>query len=562
MATPTLEDLLKGRSASARRLIQAEYEKDPQQAIQDFGPQAASRPATLEEMLASETKAHGGSLTNSQRQAVVNQWNLQQGFNASTQQASGEQDYNNPNNPGGTFNPKAGPQVIQAGGKTSAPDQPALGTTDEQSVRIANTLATNADAAAQAAVKDAASVPGVTKQMVNSGLAAAGGKTANTAASSGGAGAGAGSGSSTAAGTSTGGGDYKTVKGVLNFQGNPFTGRYQGTYYANGKVETPDQIKQDFIAKYGQQAKFIMSVPELGGPGGLLDQAIKNDWGKDQFTTQFANTQWAQTHPGDIGLAEIKRISAPEQYNTDYNAAQTRIASIAKSLGMSLTPQQLGQQVDIKSTPALDQNAVDSGQDMTNWLMQHPNATDADITKQMANYGTIDPTTGPGGLIRQFSTNLQSLAQQYGVYGQFSPDGTSKNFEQKALEEAAGGANLNDPATMQKYEQMYKTAAINTYKPFADQINAGAKVSDLASPYVNTIQSLLEVSPADVQLGGATGYGAMVSKAMAGDANGTPTNLYDFANQVRSQPEWLKTQNAHTTILGGIDQLINKMGLG
>jgi len=526
MATPTLKDLLKGRSASARRLIQAEYEKDPQQAVQDFGPQAASQSTTLEEMLASETKAHGGTLTNSQRRSIVNQWNLQQNFNEATQQASGEQDYNNPSNPGGTFNPPA------AGASTKQPMTP-------QTVSGQSTIPTNLSASEKKAAGTPVATPPATPP-------------ASTPPAS----------QTPPAATSSGGGDYKTVKGVLNFQGNPFTGRYQGTYYANGKVETADQIKQDFIAKYGQQAKFIMSVPELGGPGGLLDQAIKNDWGKDQFTTQFANTQWAQTHPGDIGLAEIKRISAPEQYNTDYNAAQTRIASIAKSLGMSLTPQQLGQQVDIKSTPVLDQNAVDSGQDMTNWLMQHPNATDAEITKQMANYGTIDPTTGPGGTIRQFSTNLQSLAQQYGVYGQFSPDGTSKNFEQKALEEAAGGANLNDPATMQKYEQMYKTAAINTYKPFADQINAGAKVSDLASPYVNTIQSLLEVSPADVQLGGATGYGAMVSKAMAGDANGTATNLYDFANQVRSQPEWLKTQNAHTTILGGINQLINKMGLG
>lgn len=533
MATPTLEDLLKGRSESARRLIKAEYEKNPQQAIQDFGTQSATQATTLEEMLASETKAHGGTLTNSQRRAVINQWNLQQGFNEATQQASGEQNYNNPNNPGGTFNPPA------AGASAKQPTTPQ--TVSGQSVIPSNMTASE---------KKAAGTPVDTTTSGSSGAGA------------GGAGARAGSGSSTAAGTSTGGGDYKTVKGILNFQGNPFTGQYQGTYYSNGKVETPGQIKQDFIAKYGEQAKFIMSVPELGGTGGLLEQAIKANWNKDQFLTQFANTQWAQEHPGDIGLAEIKRISAPEQYNTDYNAAQTRIAGIAKSLGLSLTPQQLGQQVDIKSTPAFDQNAVNSGQDMTNWLMQHPTATDAQITQQMAKYGTIDPTTGPGGTIRQFSTNLQSLAQQYGVYGQFSPDGTSKNFEQKALEEAAGGANLNDPAAMQKYEQMYKTAAINTYKPFADQINAGAKVSDLASPYVNTIQSLLEVSPADVQLGGATGYGAMVSKAMAGDANGTATNLYDFANQVRSQPEWLKTQNAHTTILGGINQLINKMGLG
>jgi hypothetical protein len=355
--------------------------------------------------------------------------------------------------------------------------------------------------------------------------------------------------------------NYVTKNGVLSYNNNPFTGEYQGKYYANGKLETADQIKADFLQNYKEQAKFIASVPELGGPGGLLDQAIAQQWSPQTWDTKFAASNWALAHPGDIGLAEIKRISTPSEYNTEYNAAQNRISSVAASLGIKLTPAQLGQQVtDINSPVALDQNAVDSGQDMTNWLMQHPNATDLQIQQQMAKYGTIDPTTGPGGAIKQLSSNLQSLAQQYGVYGQFSPDGTSKSFDNYATQQVASGANISDPAIATTAEQMYKTAAINTYKPFADQINAGMKVSDLASPYVNTLSSLLEVSPSDIQLGSASGYGAMISKAMMGDANGQPTNPYDFANQVRSQPEWLNTQNAHQTILGGVNQLIAKMG--
>ena len=352
--------------------------------------------------------------------------------------------------------------------------------------------------------------------------------------------------------------NYTTSKGILSYNDNPFTGEYQGKYYSNGKLETADQIKSDFMAKYGEQAKFIASVPELSN---LLSTAIASNWSATQWTTQFANTQWAQQHPGDIGLAEIKRISTPSQYNTDYNAAQNRIAGIAASFGMKLTPQQLGAQVtDINTPPPLDQNAVNSGQDLTNWLMQHPTATDSQITQQMAKYGTIDPTTGPGGAVKQFSNNIQSLAQQYGVLGQFSPDGKSTNFDNYAIQQAASGANLSDPSVIATAEQMYKTAAVNTYKPFADQINAGMKVSDLASPYVNTLSNLLEVSPSDINLGSSSGYGAMISKAMMGDANGQVTNPYDFANQVRSQPEWLNTQNAHQTILGGVNQLISKMG--
>ena len=364
--------------------------------------------------------------------------------------------------------------------------------------------------------------------------------------------------STTPASTSAGG-DYTTAKGVLSYQGNPYTGQYQGKYYSNGKLETTAQIKSDFMAKYGEQAKFIASVPELGN---LLTTAIAQNWAPTQWATQFANTQWAQQHPGDIGLAEIKRISAPEQYNTEYNAAQSRIASLAESLGIKLTPQQLGSQVDIKTPPTLDQSAVASGQDMTNWLMQHPTVSDAQITQQMAKYGTIDPTTGPGGTLKQFSNSLQNLAQQYGVLGQVSTDGTSKVFDNLAATEAAAGGNISDPAILAKYENQYRTQAMATYKPFADQIANGAKVSDLASPYLSTYASLMEVNPSDIQLGALTGPGAMVSKALTGDANGQVVNPYDFASQVRSQPAWLNTQNAHATVNSAADYMISKMGMG
>ena len=358
------------------------------------------------------------------------------------------------------------------------------------------------------------------------------------------------------------GGNYTTSKGILSLNDNPYSGEYQGKYYTNGKLETTAQIKADFISKYGQQAKFIASVPEIND---LLTTAINKRWAPTEWAIQFGNTKWSAAHPGDIGLAEILRISEPQLYAVKYNTAQSHIASLAASTGMKLTPQQLGAQITdpTKATSvALDQEAVNGGQDLTNWLMQNPTASDTQIVQQMAKYGTIDPTTGPGGNIKTFSNNLQNLAQQYGVLGQVSTDGTSKVFDNLAVKEAASGANLSDPAVLAKYENQYRTQAMATYKPFADQIANGAKVSDLASPYLNTYANLMEVSPSDIQLGALTGPGALVSKALVGDANGQVVNPYDFASQVRSQPGWLNTQNAHNTLNSAADYMINKMGMG
>jgi hypothetical protein len=362
-------------------------------------------------------------------------------------------------------------------------------------------------------------------------------------------------------GASAGGGTYEMVKGRLTYQGQDYSGEYQGKYYNQGKELTPAEVKQQFLSQYAEQAKFIQSVPELSN---LLDKAIANNWSSTEWATQFAGSQWAQAHPGNIGLAEIQRISTPEQYNLNYNQAYDKASTLASQLGIQLTPNQLGKKIDssaIGQVQNVDQDAINKGQDITNWILQNPNASDQQIQQRMAQYGTLNPQA-LGGTIKAQSNALQTLAEQYGVLGQYAPAGTSgagtNYFDQYALKMAAGAAGYDQNTA----GQQFKTAAMATYKPYAEQIANGAKVSDLASPYINTLSSLLEVDPSNIQLGSATGYGAMISKAMMGDANGQPINPYDFASQVRSQPEWLNTQNAHQTILGGVDQLIQKMGLG
>jgi hypothetical protein len=362
-----------------------------------------------------------------------------------------------------------------------------------------------------------------------------------------------------AANISTGGGTYEMVKGRLNYQGQDYSGEYQGKYYNQGKKLTPAEVKQQFLSQYAEQAKFIQSVPELSN---LLNQAITNNWSSTEWATQFSGSQWAQAHPGNIGLAEIKRISTPEEYNLDYNQAYDKASTLASQLGVQLTPNQLGQKIDpsaIGEVQNVDQDAVNKGQDITNWILQNPNASDQQIQQRMAQYGTLNPQA-LGGTIKAQSNALQTMAEQYGVLGQYAPAGTSGTgtnyFDQYALKMAAGATGYDQNTA----EQQFKTAAMSTYKPYAEQIANGSKVSDLASPYINTLSSLLEVDPSNIQLGSATGYGAMISKAMMGDANGQTVNPYDFASQVRSQPEWLNTQNAHQTILNGVNTLISKMG--
>jgi hypothetical protein len=354
---------------------------------------------------------------------------------------------------------------------------------------------------------------------------------------------------------------YKLTKNNLTLNGEAYTGEYNGKYYNQGKVETDAQVKADFLSKYKEQATFIASIPELGGSGingqpSLLDQAIKGNWSNDQWIAAFTNTDWAKAHPGNIGLAEIQRLSTPSLYNNRYNAVQLRLAKLAASTGLTFTPGQLGQQIDPNGpAPTVDQTAIQNGQDLVNWVLQQTDPTDRngqsisddEIIQRMAQYGKIDPSSPAGGQVFKNAQALQQTANNYGTNG-FYTQNQLNNYGQQILQ------GTYDPNT---FEAQQKQLAMQLYKPFADQIAAGANVAQLATPYVNTLTNLLEIDPSKIDLGSLSDpYSSLITKAMMGDGQ-TATNPYDFAAQVRSRPEWLNTQNAHQTIMGGVDQLLS-----
>jgi len=354
--------------------------------------------------------------------------------------------------------------------------------------------------------------------------------------------------------------DFKMVKGVFTYNGKAYTGLDPKTnnYYVKGKLQSDADIKNDFIKNYGAQAALVLAVPELST---LVTQAVKSNYTKDQYGAAFLNTTWAKQHPGSIGTAEIQRLSDPSGYNIAYNRKQAHAQQLANELGANFDSSLIGSQIDaanINNADAtkFDQAAVTAGKaDITTWMMQNPNATDAEIQQHMAkamlNSGAVSATTG--GTIFNTAQSLASIAQQYGQSGLYN-QGMLNSY---AANVAAGTQGYDVNTFMEQQKQN----AMNIYKPFANQIAAGATVSSLADPYVNTIQNLLEVSPSDVQLGATTGYGAMVSKAMMGDGT-TAIDPLSFANTVRSQPEWLNTKNAQSTLLGNANSIIQKMGLG
>jgi hypothetical protein len=364
---------------------------------------------------------------------------------------------------------------------------------------------------------------------------------------------------STSTSTTTGGGKYSTQNGVLNYNGQPFSGLYQDKYYSQGRVETPEQVKQDFFAKYAVQAALIASDPQLSE---LFTQAIdpKNNWSPQRWKLAFESSDWYKSHTSAQRTAEIQRLSSPVDYTEQYNNAQKILQQTATSLGIELTPVQLGSAID--PADAQKPHQLDpTGQDLAEWVVANNAAQNPEALKaHLLQVGKIN-TTLTGGQVQSYAQTLKQTAMDLGLGNMVLPGSAGGDyFTDSAKAIISGTTDIN------KQTEYLRQQAIKLFPAYAKQIESGITVKSLAAPYINTLSNLMDntISADQLDLGQTTGYGAMITKALQGNNdpnNPIPMDLGTFQNQVRSLPQWMTTNNAKTTIMDSGTQFLKSMGL-
>ena len=349
-------------------------------------------------------------------------------------------------------------------------------------------------------------------------------------------------------------GKYTTKNGVLNYNGQPFTGQKDGTYYADGKVESAEQIKKDFFTKFGVQAALIASDPGLST---LFTQAIKENWAPAKWGTEFQNSAWAKARNATQQKADIQRVSSPQDYAQAYNRAQQQAISTASALGFDLTDAQKGSTIDPANMNAVHQSDP-TGQDLAEWIVRN-NPTTLELNAHLAQVGKVNATL-TGGQIQTYAQTLKQTAMDLGVSNMILPPSSGGDyFTDAAKSIVAGTTDIN------KQTEYLRQQAIKLFPAYANQIESGISVKSLAAPYINSLTNLLEVTdPSQIDLGQTTGYGAMITKALQGNndpKNPVPMDLSTFQNQVRALPQWMNTTNAKTSIMDSGTQFLKSMGL-
>jgi hypothetical protein len=280
-----------------------------------------------------------------------------------------------------------------------------------------------------------------------------------------------------------------------------------------------DQLRSE----YPTVAALITSVPELQN---IFNQAVSSTWSTDKFIAAIQNSHWWASTSSTARQAFATMKADPATWNQNINGLQANMLATAAQLGVQLTPQQ-AQQIAI--------DAITNGYDQNK----------AVLDQKMAEY--LKPASGNhfGGQAGSYEDQLRQSMMDLGV---FMPEPQLQN----QIKQIIGGKQSVQGVTAQ-----LRTQAASMYPAYAKQLNSGMNLSDIASPYMQRAQQLLEMGPGSVNI-----QTPLIKGALQHTQDGQPAAMpmYDFEKQVRQDPRWLSTDNAQDSFMSNAHQVLVNFG--
>lgn len=251
----------------------------------------------------------------------------------------------------------------------------------------------------------------------------------------------------------------------------------------------------------------------------LFQDSIKGNYTSQKFVAELKKTSWYQKN----GESARKALALK---HTDPKTWQERVRVIFNEI------QGLAGQMGIKA----------------NWQTYWDMAEDAFtfgwsnsmLKKHLSTYLTTGKNGAYGGDAGESEAQLQQYAYSMGI----KLDSGTVHGWLKGI--------LNGSRTLQDYKGYIQKTAMNAFPGLAEQIKGGMSVMDIADPYRQSMARILEVNGESITLDDQTVRGALSKVGEDGKAGTMP--LWEFENQLRKDPRWLKTNNAR--------QGLNSVGRG
>lgn len=286
---------------------------------------------------------------------------------------------------------------------------------------------------------------------------------------------------------------------------------------------------EEMAANYGWSLAVLNSNKELKN---VFNQAVKETWSPQRFVAAVRNTRWYRTTSESARQALVLQKTDPAEWSR-------RTGQMAEHIRQMYGQMSGGQKMTQNWLKSAASQAVMFG--WTDEELKHHIAADT-------GYRTLMSQDRLGGAAGQAEDAIRKSLSDYGVK-------VSDNWIANRIKGMMLGTDSIE--SVQDYIRKY---AKGQYRAFADQIDQGLTVRDLAEPYMQSMAKVLEINPASISI-----FDKSVQNALSGydPDSGKPTTkpIWQFENELRQDPRWTKTQNAQDQLLSVGHSLLNQFGL-
>ena len=279
---------------------------------------------------------------------------------------------------------------------------------------------------------------------------------------------------------------------------------------------------------YGLSAAFLESDPELAD---LYSQAVANTWSTDQFQAALMGTNWWANNSDTARKMLALKSTDPATYNKQVGEKVTELTELASKMGVHLS---------VESMNTLAQLALTT------------NMNNAQVDGYLSKYLELNKQGHFLGYAGQVELGVREYARDMGVP-------ITDDYVNNAVKGIIAGTD-----SLQARRAHIQTLAEDAFPQYAQQIKEGMTVGAIAAPYLATQAKLWELDPNKLDLFDPTLRSALTKiHTTSPDKPGEPMNvpLYQFEQQLRQDPRWLKTNNARESVSATARQVLSDMGL-
>lgn len=315
-------------------------------------------------------------------------------------------------------------------------------------------------------------------------------------------------------------GDYKKFLGQSG--ATVSTSGSSGSSSGGGDSKPVTRSSAELAEDYGYVLDLFDSVPELKK---LFDRAVSGQWEASKFQAEVRDTKWFKSRPDSARKWLILQAGDPATAKQQLDQMIVKITQASGSLGGP---------TDSKTLRKLALEAI-----MNGW-------TDGQIRWNLAKRIDLGGDKRPGEAGENYD-KLAGYAYDMGIK-------MSDWWLGEASRQIVAGSK-----SYQDFEDEIRRNAKGTYSNWAKQIDSGQTVADLASPYFQSMASILELPPGSVNLFDPTIKKALQSKSSDGKSEVMP--MWKFENKLREDPRWRQTNNAQNSTMQIARQVLSDFGM-